>query len=114
MVKKPGEMLLSRVSHRLGSGLSVRQASSLILGEFDAKGVISGGTRAAVSAAKKVGGPLHMLLAGAGAKAAASNAAQVAGVEKVFYSEDATASNGMAEGLTSLLKACHEKNSACL
>jgi len=105
--------VLSRsVPQRLSS--SRRYASSLVLGEFDGKGVLSGATRAAVTAARKVGGPLHMLLAGAGAKAAATSAAQVAGVEKVLYSEEATFSNGMAEGLSSLLKACQEKNSECV
>lgn len=89
-----------------------RCASSLVLGEFDAKGAVSGATRAAVSAALKIGGPVHVLVAGAGAKAAAAGAAKVAGVEKVLYSEEACVSNGMAEGLAALLHALQAKSSA--
>jgi len=89
-----------------------RCASSLVLGEFDAKGAVSGATRAAVTAAGKVGGPIHVLLAGAGAKGASASASQVAGVERVFYSEDASVSNGLAEGLSALLLSLQAKSSA--
>ncbi len=89
-----------------------RCASSLVLGEYGAGGV-SNATRAAVTAAGKLGGPIHVLLAGVGAKAAAASAAQVAGVSKVLYSEEAAVSHGMAEGLALLLQALQAKDSAC-
>ncbi len=90
----------------------VRCASTLVLGEYDAAGV-SGATRAAVTAAGKLGGPIHVLLAGAGAQAAAASAAQVAGVQKVLYSEEASVSHGLAEGLALLLQAMQAKGRAC-
>ena len=88
-----------------------RCASSLVLGEYGAGGV-SNATRAAVTAAGKLGGPIHVLLAGVGAKAAAASAAQVAGVSKVLYSEEAAVSHGLAEGLALLLQALQAKSRA--
>lgn len=85
-----------------------RCASTLVLGEYDAAGV-SGATRAAVTAAGKLGGPIHVLLAGVGAQAAAASAAQVAGVQKVLYSEEASVSHGLAEGLVALLQGLQAK-----
>ena len=89
-----------------------RCASSLVLGEYGAGGV-SNATRAAVTAAGKLGGPIHVLLAGVGAKAAAASAAQVAGVSKVLYSEEPAVSHGMAEGLALLLQALLAQGSEC-
>ena len=89
-----------------------RCASSLVLGEYGAGGV-SNATRAAVTAAGKLGGPIHVLLAGVGAKAAAASAAQVAGVSKVLYSEEPAVSHGMAEGLALLLQALQAQGSEC-
>jgi hypothetical protein len=88
-----------------------RCASTLVLGEYTASGV-SSSTRASVTAAGKLGGPVHVLLAGVGAKAAAAGASQITGVSKVLYSEEPSVSHGMAEGLSALLQSLQASNSA--
>lgn len=57
-------------------------------------------------------GPILVLLAGVGAKAATASAAQVTGMERVLYSEQAAVSHGMAEGLAALLQGLQAKCSA--
>ena len=44
-----------------------------------------------------------MLVAGAGAKAAADNAAKLAGVSKVLLADDASLANNLAEPLAALI-----------
>ncbi len=51
----------------------------------------------AVAAAQKIGGDMHMLVAGQNAKAAAAEAAKVAGVAKVLLADDAAYGHGLAE-----------------
>ena len=79
-----------------------RGVSTLVLGEFEGTS-IANATRAAVTAAKKLGGSVHVVLAGAGAAAAAPAAAAVTGVDKVVSSEDASLRGGVAEGGRRLL-----------
>ena len=109
MLASSFERALRGVAH---SRPCARCASVLVLGEYDARGAVSSATRAAVTAAGRVGGPIHVLLAGVGAKAATASAAQVAGVERVLYSEEAAVSHGMAEGLAALLQDLQAKRSA--
>ncbi len=52
-----------------------------------------------VSAAVKIGGEIHILVAGAGCDGAAGEAAQIAGVAKVIKSDDAAYAHGIAENL---------------
>ncbi len=60
-------------------------------------------TAKAVTAAAAIGGDIHVLVAGAGAKAAAEAAAKLAGVAKVLLAEDASLGNGLAEPVAALL-----------
>ena len=60
-------------------------------------------TSKAVSAATAMGGDVHVLVAGSGAKAAADAAATIAGVSKVLLAEGASLANGLAEPLADLL-----------
>ncbi|KAA1179281.1 electron transfer flavoprotein subunit alpha/FixB family protein [Rhizobium tropici] len=60
-------------------------------------------TAKALTAATKIGGDVHVLVAGAGAKAAAEQAAKLAGVSKVLVSEDASLANNLAEPLAALI-----------
>ncbi|MBX5179006.1 electron transfer flavoprotein subunit alpha/FixB family protein [Rhizobium lentis] len=57
----------------------------------------------ALTAATKIGGDVHVLVAGAGAQAAAEQAAKLAGVSKVLVAEDASLANNLAEPLAALI-----------
>ncbi|MGG4603285.1 electron transfer flavoprotein subunit alpha/FixB family protein [Paenalcaligenes sp. Me131] len=52
-----------------------------------------------VAAAAKIGGDIHVLVAGHNAKAAADSAAKVAGVSKVLLADDASLTDGLAENV---------------
>ena len=58
--------------------------ASLVLVEHD-NTEIKGATLSAVTAAQKVGGDVHLLLAGSGSDMAAEAAAQISGVTKVLH-----------------------------
>ena len=58
----------------------------LIIAEFDHT-ALKGATLNTVTAAQKIGGDIHMLVAGHNAQAAAKAAAQVAGVAKVLHAD---------------------------
>ena len=60
----------------------------LLLAET-AKGALAPSTAKALTAALEIGGPVHILVAGPGLRAAADQAAKLSGVEKVLYAEDA-------------------------
>ena len=60
----------------------------LLLAET-ANGALSPSTAKALTAAKEIGGPIHVLVVGPGLDAAAASAAKLAGVEKVLYAGDA-------------------------
>jgi electron transfer flavoprotein alpha subunit len=53
----------------------------------------------AVTAATKIGGDIHVLVAGQGCAAAASAAAKISGVSKVLVAESAGLANQLAEGV---------------
>ena len=74
----------------------------LLLAENDASG-LSEQTAKALTAASKIGGDVHVLVAGAGAKAAADAAAKLSGVSKVLVAEDASLTNNLAEPLADLI-----------
>ncbi|MCH8683830.1 electron transfer flavoprotein subunit alpha/FixB family protein [Pedomonas mirosovicensis] len=76
--------------------------SVLVLAEHDNTG-LKDATLAAVTAASKLGGDVHVLVAGQGAQAAADAAAKVEGVAKVLLADDASLANGLAENLAPLL-----------
>ena len=60
-------------------------------------------TGKALTAASKIGGDVHVLVAGKGAKAAADAAAKLAGVSKVLLAESAALANNLAEPLSDLI-----------
>lgn len=74
----------------------------LLLAENDASG-LSEQTAKALSAASQIGGDVHVLVAGAGAKAAAEAAAKLSGVSKVLVADDASLTNNLAEPLGALI-----------
>ncbi|ASW07827.1 electron transfer flavoprotein subunit alpha/FixB family protein [Rhizobium sp. 11515TR] len=74
----------------------------LLLADHD-NAHLSDQTAKALTAASKIGGDVHVLVAGAGAKAAAEQAAKLAGVSKVLVSEDASLANNLAEPLAALI-----------
>ena len=57
----------------------------------------------AVTAARALGGEVHILVAGSGAGPVAEAAAQVAGVDKVLHADDAAYEHSIAENLAPLL-----------
>ncbi|MBW6423827.1 electron transfer flavoprotein subunit alpha/FixB family protein [Rhizobium sp. XQZ8] len=60
-------------------------------------------TAKALSAAAKIGGDVHVLVAGSGAQAAADAAGKLAGVSKVLLADDAGLANNLAEPLAALI-----------
>jgi electron transfer flavoprotein alpha subunit len=78
--------------------------SVLVLAEHD-NASVKDATRVAVSAAAKLGGDVHVLVAGAGAQGAADAAAKIAGVAKVLLADDAAYAHGIAENVAPLVEA---------
>lgn len=64
---------------------------------------LSAATLNVVTAAQKVGGDIHVLVAGAGCAAAAEAAAKVAGVRKVLVADDASLAHQLPENLAPLV-----------
>jgi electron transfer flavoprotein alpha subunit len=60
-------------------------------------------TAKALTAAKEIGGPVHILVAGAGLAAGAQAAARLAGVEKVLLADDAAYGHFLAEPVAALI-----------
>lgn len=76
--------------------------SVLVLAEHD-NNTLKDATLAAVTAASKLGGDVHVLVAGQGVQGAAQAAAGVQGVSKVLVADDAAYANALAENLAPLL-----------
>ncbi|RKE80237.1 electron transfer flavoprotein subunit alpha/FixB family protein [Rhizobium sp. AG855] len=74
----------------------------LLLAEHD-NATVSEQTAKTLTAATKIGGDVAVLVAGAGAKAAADAAAKLAGVSKVLLADDASLGNNLAEPLATLI-----------
>lgn len=74
----------------------------LVLAEHDNQQLKPGVTNA-VAAARKIGGDIHLLVAGSGCAAATAAAAQVAGVSKVLSADAAHYAGGSPENLAPLL-----------
>ena len=64
---------------------------------------IAPATAKALTAAKEIGGPVHVLIVGPGLKGAAEQAAKLAGVEKVLVAEDASLDHVLAETVAALI-----------
>ena len=74
----------------------------LLLAEHD-NATVSEQTAKALTAAAQIGGDVHVLVAGSGAKAAADAAAKLSGVSKVLLADDASLANNLAEPLAALI-----------
>jgi electron transfer flavoprotein alpha subunit len=74
----------------------------LLLADHD-NASLSDQTAKALSAAAKIGGDVHILVAGKGAKPAADAAAKLAGVSKVLLAESDGFANNLAEPLADLI-----------
>ncbi|MDQ3027444.1 MAG: FAD-binding protein [Pseudomonadota bacterium] len=75
---------------------------ALVIAEHD-NTQLKGGTANAVTAAAQMGGDVHVLVAGSGAKAAADAAAKLAGVTKVLHVEAPHYAGGLAENFAALV-----------
>ena len=76
--------------------------TALVIAEHDHKD-LKGGTANAVTAATKMGGDVHVLVAGSNAKPAAEAAAKLAGVGKVLHVDAAHYDGGIAENYAALV-----------
>ncbi len=76
--------------------------ATLLIAEHD-NSSLKEATAKALTAAAALGGPVHVLVAGKGAKAAADAAAQLAGVEKVLLADADAYQHGLAEPLAELV-----------
>ena len=74
----------------------------LVVAEHDNKS-LKGATLNAVAAGTAIGGELHVLVAGSGAKPAADAAAKVAGVAKVLLADDKAYEHPLAEDVANLV-----------
>lgn len=74
----------------------------LLLADHD-NAHLSDQTAKALTAAAQIGADVHVLVAGAGAKAAAEQAAKLSGVSKVLVADDQSLANNLAEPLAALI-----------
>ena len=74
----------------------------LLLAET-AGGALAPATAKALSAAKEIGGAVHILVAGSGLAKAAEQAGKLAGVEKVLYADNAAYDHALAESVAALI-----------
>ncbi len=74
----------------------------LLLAEHD-NAALKPATLNAVTAAGKIGGEIHLLVAGQNARAAAEAGAKIPGIAKVLLCDDAAYANGLAENVAALL-----------
>ena len=76
--------------------------AALVIAEHD-KSHLRGGTANAVTAAQKMAGEVHVLVAGSGSRAAADAAAKLTGVTKVLHTEAAHYDGGGPENYAALV-----------
>ncbi|CAH1654728.1 Electron transfer flavoprotein subunit alpha [Hyphomicrobiales bacterium] len=76
--------------------------TTLLVADHDNASVKDGTVRA-LTAARELGAPVHVLVAGEGARAAAEAAAKLEGVEKVLLIEAPVYAHGLAEPLADLV-----------
>lgn len=74
----------------------------LVIAEHD-NAELNDATRAAVTAASKIGGDIHVLVAGKGASAVADAAAKLDGVSKVLHSDSDTLEKKLAEAMEAVV-----------
>ena len=76
--------------------------TTLLLAKHDNK-TLNEATRKALTAAKELGAPVHVLVAGHGAQAVAEAAAKLDGVEKVLHADAPAYEHRLAEPLAALI-----------
>ncbi|MDW7597340.1 electron transfer flavoprotein subunit alpha/FixB family protein, partial [Azospirillum brasilense] len=76
--------------------------SILVIAEHD-NAALKAATLNAVSAAAKIGGDIHVLVAGQGAQAVAEAASKIAGVAKVLLADDAAYAHPLPENVAPLV-----------
>lgn len=74
----------------------------LVIAEHD-NATIKPATLNTVAAAQKIGGDIHVLVAGANCSNAAAQAANIAGVSKVLKADDASLEHGLAENVAPVI-----------
>lgn len=74
----------------------------LVYAEHD-NNELKSATLSAITAAAQIGGDVHVLVAGLGAQAVADSAAQVSGVSKVLFADNAAFANQLAENVAPLV-----------
>ncbi|WP_426198716.1 electron transfer flavoprotein subunit alpha/FixB family protein [Pseudomonas sp. DC3200b2] len=74
----------------------------LVIAEHE-NGALAGATLNTVAAAQKIGGDIHVLVAGQGIDAVAQAAAKVAGVAKVLVADDAAYAHQLPENVAPLI-----------
>ncbi|MBX9908257.1 MAG: FAD-binding protein [Beijerinckiaceae bacterium] len=87
--------------------------ATLLIAEHD-NASVKDATNKALTAAKQLGGPVHILVAGQNAKAAADAAAKLDGVEKVLLADAAIYGHNLAEPLAALVAKLAEGYDAVL
>ncbi len=87
--------------------------AALVVAEHD-NASVRGATLNTVTAALACGGDVHVLIAGAGAAAAAQAAAQIAGVTKVLHADAPGLNHGLAENVAAQVLAVASKYSHIL
>jgi electron transfer flavoprotein alpha subunit len=80
----------------------MKSMSVLVIAEHD-NASLKPATLHAVTAAQKIGGDIHILVAGQGCDGAAQAAAKVAGVAKVLKADDAIYAHQLAENVAKLI-----------
>jgi electron transfer flavoprotein alpha subunit len=78
--------------------------TTLLIAEHEDKS-LNGATHKAVTAAKALGGDIHVLVAGQNCKPAADAAAKIDGVKKVLVADDAKYAHRLAEPMAALIVA---------
>ncbi|MFC0665319.1 electron transfer flavoprotein subunit alpha/FixB family protein [Azotobacter chroococcum] len=74
----------------------------LVIAEHD-NAVLAAATLNTVTAARAIGGDIHVLVAGSGCAAVAESAAKIAGVAKVLVADDAACAHLLAENVAPLI-----------
>src|SRR6478736_3116485 len=87
--------------------------SVLIIAEHD-NATLKPATLHTVTAAQKIGGDIHILVAGQGVDGAAAAAAKVGGVAKVLKADDAAYAHQLAENVAKLIVALAPNSSHVL
>ena len=106
-VEPPGrksgvKVAFARGACRQAQGRGSDRMTTLLLAEHDNKS-LKDSTNKALTAAKALGGDVHILVAGKDAKAAADAAAKLDGVKKVLLADGAPYEHALAEPLAALI-----------